>query len=365
MERRKQLGLGFAALMLGIVSALMAEPAGNASAQPPGQEALFNAGYKVIDLKYQKDGQEQTLTLAVWYPTEAQAGIYNYGGIIKGNVAPDAMPFAKNGPYPLLVFSHGYGGSGLSSTFFTEALVARGWIVACPDHHDQFSAMRIRTGKNKEFNRRAFQKSSKIIMNSTPDDRYKYLYRMDEISAAIDGIVNSGDFGKLIDKNRIAVGGHSLGGFTAMGISGAIRERHDPRIKAVLLFSTGACAYLFKGDELSAVRIPSMIFMGEKERNQIRGSQTMLNLSDIIYHNLPSPKYFLEVKGGNHFSFNNRISDNFSIIPLGGTEKQFEVIRNYSIAFLEKYVSGKQDQNKILENSVPMLSRYIVKLPKE
>ncbi|MGE4565060.1 MAG: alpha/beta hydrolase family protein [Victivallaceae bacterium] len=365
MERRKQLGLGFAALMLGIASALMAEPAGNASAQQPGQEALFNAGYKVIDLKYQKDGQEQTLTLAVWYPTEAQAGIYNYGGIIKGNVAPDAMPSAKNGPYPLLVFSHGYGGSGVSSVFFSEVLAARGWIVACPDHHDQYSAVRIKTGQNKAFDRQLFLESSRKITNSTPDDRHKYLYRIDEISAAIDGIVNSGDFGKLIDKKRIAVGGHSLGGFTALGVSGTIRERRDPRIKAVLLFSTGAGAYLFRSDELSAVSIPSMLLMGEKERNQIRGSQTMSKLSDIIYNNLPAPKYFLEVRGGNHFSFNNRLSDNFSIIPLGGTEKQFEVIRSYSIAFLEKYVSGKQDQNKILEHSVPMLTRYIVKLPEE
>lgn len=35
MERRKQLGLGIAALMLGIAPVLMAEPAGNAPAQPP------------------------------------------------------------------------------------------------------------------------------------------------------------------------------------------------------------------------------------------------------------------------------------------------------------------------------------------
>lgn len=331
----------------------------------PGQEALFNVGYKVLDIKYQKDGQEQTLTLAVWYPIEEQPAAYNYGGIINGNVALDAKLCVKDAPYPLLVFSHGYGGSGPSSVFFTEALAARGWIVACPDHHDKYSAIRIKTGKEKKFDRHAFLESSREIANSSPDDRYKYLYRINEISAAIDGIVNSGAFGKFIDTNRIAVGGHSLGGFTALGICGTIRERHDPRIKALLLFSTGAGAYLFRDDELASVNVPSMLFMGENEKNQKRGSQTMSKLSDRIYHNLPSPKYFLEVSGANHFSFNNRLSDNFSIIPLGGNEKQFEVIRSYSIAFLEKYVSGKQEANKILKHSDPMLSRYIIKLPEE
>ena len=349
-------------IALSLFSAALCCQGAEIHAEKPGRQALFNVGYKVLDIKYQKDGLEQTLTLAVWYPAEEQPDAYNYGGSTEGSVALDAMPCAKNGPYPLLVFSHGYGGSGLSAVFFTEALAARGWIVACPDHHDKYPAMRIKTGQEKNLDRQAFLESVKEIVNSSPDDRGKFLYRIDEISIAIDGIVNSGTFGKFIDTDRIAAGGHSFGGFTALGISGAIKERHNPRIKAVLLFSTGAGAYLFRDDELSSVRIPSMLFMGEREKNQMRGSRTMLELSDRIYNNLPVPKYFLEVKGANHFSFNNRLSDNFRIIPLAGTEKQFEVIRRYSIAFLEKYVSGKQGRDKALEHSDPMLTRYTIKL---
>ena len=43
----------------------------DSNAREPELQPLFNVGYKVIDLKYRKDGQEQTITVAVWYPTAA------------------------------------------------------------------------------------------------------------------------------------------------------------------------------------------------------------------------------------------------------------------------------------------------------
>lgn len=320
---------------------------------------LFNVGYQILDLKYRKDGQEQTLTVAVWYPTVAEPKPNTYGGPTKGSVAFGAAPRAEDGPYPFLVFSHGYGGSGLGSVFFTEALAARGWIVACPDHHDEQSAVRIRTGQRKDFDLLGFLKRAKEIAASGPGDRGKYLYRLDEMRLVLDGMLSSDQFGKLIDGNRIAVGGHSLGGFTALEVSGTVKERCDPRIRAVLLFSTGAGGYLFTEDELAAVRIPSMLFMGEREKNQMRGSRSMPELADRIFRNVSSPKYFLEVKGASHFSFNNRFAEDHGAGLLSGTEKQFDVIRRYSIAFLEKHVAGRPDSGHLLTRGDPLLTCYV------
>ena len=215
-------------------------------------QARFGVGYQVIDFKHRKDGKEQTLTVAVWYPTAAQPKMHIYGWPTIGNIAVDAAPRAESGPYPLLVFSHGYGGSGLSAVFFTEALAARGWIVACPDHHDKYSAVRIRTGKKENFDRLGWLRHAKEIAASGPADRDKYSYRLDEMRLVLDDMLTSDMFGKLIDRDRIAVGGHSFGGFTALGLSGTIKAHHDTRIKAVLLFSTGAGGYLYSEDELNA-----------------------------------------------------------------------------------------------------------------
>ena len=319
----------------------------------------FHVGYRVLDLEFKDGDKEKTLTVAVWYPTAQLPKKHEYGGPTIGEVAVNAKIYTEKGPYPLLVFSHGYGGSGLGAVFFTERLAARGWIVAAPDHHDRHSAVRIRAGQLEDFNRRGFWRHVREIAASDPEDRDAYLYRLDEIKLVLDGILQSEWFGELIDKKKIAIGGHSFGGFTALGLCGTIHEWRDDRIKGVLLFSTGAGGYLFRENELAGVKIPSMYFLGERERRQIRGTKTMAELADKVYRNLSPPKYFLEIKGASHFSFNNRFVDNRRARLLSGTEEQFEVIRRYSIAFLEKHVAGRKDIDNVLGQKDSFLARYI------
>lgn len=340
-------------LVIGILTSLLIAGAKTGSAQTG-----FNVGYDVVDFKYNQNGEEHVLTVAVWYPATAEPTSFNYGGPTTGTVAVASAPGIEDGPFPLLVFSHGYGGSGLGAVFFTQALAARGWIVACPDHHDSHSAVRIRTGQQKFYSRLGLLRDARKIGASGPGDRDKYLYRLDEIRAVLEGMMASERFGKLIDRDRIAAGGHSFGGFTALGLCGTIKERHDPRIKAVLLFSTGAGGYLYTEDELKEVRIPSMLFLGEREEHQKRGSITMAELSATIYGSMTPPKYFLEIKGASHFSFNNRFTNNRISKSLSGTEEQFEVIRRYSIAFLEKHFAGKESAGRELEQTDPLLARY-------
>lgn len=340
---------------------VLCAPCGTAPAETGPNSAPFHVGYRVLDLDGPRDGQEQPLTVAVWYPTTAEPKGHLYGGAVHGLVATDAAP-REGGLYPLLVFSHGYGGSGISSVFFTEALAARGWIVACPDHRDRYSAVRIRTGAQKDVDRRGLLKHGREIAASGPGDRDKYLYRLDELRRTLDGLLASEPLGRLIDRDRIAAGGHSLGGFTALGLCGTIPERHDARIRAVLLFSTGAGGYLFTGAELAAVKIPSMFYLGERERvqNRRRGEHTMAELADKVYANLPPPKYMLEIKEAHHFSFNNCFAEAPRALGMGGTEEQFELIRRYSTAFLERYVAGREDAARVLEQRAPLLTRYLM-----
>lgn len=319
----------------------------------------FNVGYRIIDLQYRTGKEEKTLTVAVWYPTASPPKLHNYGGPTNGNIAVDADPLAKNSPYPLLVFSHGYGGSGLGAIFLTEELASHGWIVVAPDHNDRHTAVRIRTGQKKDFDRMGFLRHAKKISGFGPDERGEFLYRLEEMKTVLNMMPLSDSFGKFIDKGKIAVGGHSLGGFTALGLCGTIEQFYDNRIKAVLLFSTGAGGYLFTEDELAGVRIPSMYFLGACEKDQLRGTKTMAELANKVFQKLPPPKYLLEVKGANHFSFNNRFVDNWRAHLLSGSEEQFELIRQYSIAFLEKHVAEKNYPDGVLEQQDPLLTRYM------
>ena len=70
----------------------------------------YLVGYAVHDLA-SATGDGTPLTVAVWYPTAAKSQPFLYGGPTVGQVDVDAKPLRRPGGYPLLVFSHSYGGS--------------------------------------------------------------------------------------------------------------------------------------------------------------------------------------------------------------------------------------------------------------
>ncbi|MDQ7780531.1 MAG: hypothetical protein RDV41_12620 [Planctomycetota bacterium] len=347
------------AFCLALVSALLCVAVAHAQdAGPADRPGKFNVGFTILDFKYGDGDAEKTITVAVWYPTDAEPREYSYGGPAKGRVALDAEPRAEGGPFPFLAWSHGYGGGGTASVFFTESLAGHGWIVAAPDHGDRHTAIRSRIGPVKDFDKQALLRHATEISRSGPADREPYLYRVNELKIVLDGMTGSEKFGKLIDQDRTAVGGHSFGGFTSLGLCGALPDRKDERIKAVLVFSSGAAGYLYEDKELAAVKMPSMYFLGENEKETLRGDKTMAEIAGKVYGNMSPPKYFLEIQGASHFSFNNRFVDTPGSRLLSGTEEQFDVIRRYAIAFLEKHVAGKAEAGKTLDEKDPLLTRY-------
>jgi predicted dienelactone hydrolase len=136
----------------------------------------------------------RSLHLAVWYPTAATSGedaTYFNGAIEAEGVWQDAA--VAEGPFPVVVFSHGHQGFGEYSSFLMEHLASHGWIVAAPDH----------TG------------------NTTLDgsDRATEIYaqRPRDISAVLDWIDASG---LPTTDTRLAMG-HSFGGYTVLALLGA------------------------------------------------------------------------------------------------------------------------------------------------
>jgi predicted dienelactone hydrolase len=317
--------------------------------------AGYHVGYAVHELAAAGD-DGKPLRVAVWYPTADTPEHIIYGGPTGGEVAVNGQPLKRPAGYPLLVFSHGYGGSGLGSLFLTEYLASLGWVVMAPDHHDRFSAVRIGIGQVKDFDRLGFYRDARQIGRSGPEQRGNYFYRLDELQRVMDWALETGPYAGLVNHDQVAVGGHSLGGFTALGLCGTLPERQDPRIKALLLFSTGAGAYLYRGEELARVKLPTLYLYGEKEREQGRGEHNMQELADKLYRKLAHPMYMLEVKGGTHTSFNNRFSDRLGARILSGSEEEFEVIRHYAAAFLQTYVEHKDGLREQLVQPLPMIS---------
>lgn len=98
--------------------------------RPPSFEP---PGYHVA--KMQVPGRETDVWLHLWYPTESDAATVLAGqnGLFYGeHVHPDAAPVS--GPLPVVVLSHGCGGTGEWLGWLAGYLASQGMIVAAPDH---------------------------------------------------------------------------------------------------------------------------------------------------------------------------------------------------------------------------------------
>lgn len=142
------------------------------------------------------------LQLAVWYPATTTASpelIADNAVFIGARAVPDAPP--AEGPHPLIVLSHGYGGNWGNQVWLASALARQGYIVAAVNHPGT-------TSKDR-----------------SPQAAAQLWQRPNDLSRAIDAVLAQPKQFGAVAKQRIAAVGHSLGGWTVLEIAGA---RFDP-----------------------------------------------------------------------------------------------------------------------------------------
>ncbi len=221
---------------------------------PSGPYGIGRTGYDWTDTT-RPDGYSNNplahreLMVYVWYPTatktDAAHGTYlpgakamhavpeiqsamreNYGSnwplIVSGAIVSHAVedaPIAKTPrQFPLVVFSHGLGGSGFGYTALIEHLVSHGYVVAAIEHAGTAGAVWFPDGRLAGFHR------DPTPPGPSPEERWKRM--MASVSQGIEegaGDVrfalnrlmqlNSGssEFAGRLDPNRVAAMGHSAG----------------------------------------------------------------------------------------------------------------------------------------------------------
>src|SRR5262249_13287001 len=141
------------------------------------------------------------------------------------------------------------GGCGTQSLFFTETLARQGYVVAAPDHAD--AACRV----NGSGVAPTQVKEPSIFDPKTWTDA-SYADRRVDVELAI-ADMTAGIWAGISDPDRIGVVGHSLGGYTALGVTGGWPNWRDGRIKAALLFSPYSLPFSIQ-TTLGGVHVPLM-----------------------------------------------------------------------------------------------------------
>jgi predicted dienelactone hydrolase len=212
---------------------------------------------------------------------------------------------------PLVIFSHGFHGTSTQSAFLMRALAAAGYLVIAPNHKDAGGPGGLRERPEMGFGK--------------PDEWTDATYRdrADDITSLVRALRSDTTWENTIDWSKVAFAGHSLGGYTVLGLAGAWPAWKLPEVKAVLALSPYASPFINKRT-LGGLHVPVMYQGGTRDI----GISPSLGKGGGAYDLTPAPAYYVEFQGAGHLAWTDLVQDFQSSIGY------------YCLAFLNKYVKG-------------------------
>lgn len=292
-----------------------------------------------------------TFPALVMYPTNAAATPVAFG--------PFSLDVAMNAPmvdgrFPLVMISHGSGGSYLTHRTLGMHLAKNGFVVCMPEH---------------PFNNRHNNELQYTIQNM--------IYRPRHIRMAIDEIFAHEKFKSHLDFENVAIIGHSVGGYTALALAGGaphtqalvelcqkpasadepywlsllrkngltsqpIAVTADERVRALVLLAPDVSLFMSEG-ALREVHAPVLLLVAE---NDYMPQETI----DVLNNGLSERAQLTHrvIKNAGHYSFlspfpeamKNRVGE-AAKDPEGFEREQFHHEMNTEVlSFLQKIFEG-------------------------
>ncbi|HXW34408.1 MAG TPA: neocarzinostatin apoprotein domain-containing protein [Acidimicrobiales bacterium] len=245
----------------------------------------------------------RTLQTFVFYPAEQHERIA---------ATTDAPPDRSGGPFPLIVFAHGFGESPNLGDYksLLEHWASAGYVVAAPVFPLTNSAAPGGPDLSDYVNQPAdmsFVVTEVVGQSKSP-------------GSLLDGMVNP---------NEIGAAGHSLGGVTVLGLV-TNTCCHDPRIKAAVVMSGDQETFPSGTLEYSAAP-PMLLVHGNADVVVPYAS------SVEVFDAAQAPKGLLTIKGGGHGS------------PVDPSGPAFATVVSTTIAFFNAYLKGSTAAAQFLD----------------
>ncbi|HMG25756.1 MAG TPA: dienelactone hydrolase family protein [Acidimicrobiia bacterium] len=322
-SRRWRARLAAVTLAAGLLTAAasVSAPAGTASAPAKapvprisdiGKYAVGTTTRTFVDSTRPTEGvaPNRTLFTAIYYPAQGQP---------TDQPVQNALPDTKDGPYPLILFSHGLGARGVYYQDVIKTWASAGYIVAAPDY--PLSNSDAPGGPQ-------FGRALGDTKNQPADASYviNQVLQLDKQGKQLGGI----------DAKRIGASGHSLGGITTYGLAFSNCCR-DKRIRAAIPMSGLA----------GVVDAPGQYFHTSTPLLGLHGNvdgTVPYQAGRNAYTAAHSPKFLLTFLGAGH------------IAPfLGGNDAQAMTLKKATVDFWNRYLkSDKQALAKLqTDGNVP------------
>src|SRR5580700_1021047 len=211
------------------------------------------------------------------------------------------------GLYPVIVFSHGAGGSQSCCEALTRHWATYGYVTLQPTHDDSTFERRNSGEEDINFLKAVSEALKKpALWQSHPQDISFVLDSLPVLQKCIPTLAGK------IDAGHVGVGGHSMGAFTADAIAGALVDLPghpatnftDPRVRAVLLLSPqGPGEFGLTDHSWDRLTLPLLSMTGSLDLGA--GNQGPDWKKIPFERSQPGAKYHVFIQGANHMSFIN------------------------------------------------------------
>lgn len=211
----------------------------------------------------------------------------------------------ETAPAPVVLFSHGLGGSRAASPYLGRHWSARGYAAVYLQHPGSDES--VWKDEPAATRKAALQKAANL---------QNFLLRTADASSVIDQLETWNRqkghplHGRL-DLKRLGMSGHSFGALTTQAVSGQQtagnrRSFTDPRIRASVIMSPSAPKNGTPDRAFSQVKIPWLLMTGTKDSSPIGQTDVQNRLS--VYPALPSDgsKYEVVLDKAEHSAFTDR-----------------------------------------------------------
>lgn len=261
------------------------KPVTRPASRPRGPFGVGLLVLRLVDRSRLIGGRPRTLVTVVRYPAV---------GAPSATDVLNAPPERAAARFPLVVFAHGYRLAPYTYTRLMRAWAHAGYVVAAPFFP--------RTNADAPVVDRS-------DLSNQPQDLRFVISRLLAARGA--------PLGGLIDGSRIALGGHSDGVDTALGV--AYAKQADSRVRAALGFS-GAEISAFTGFSRSPRGVPLLAAQGTAD------SVNSPSNTYSYFESAARPKYLLRLLGAEHTA------------PYQDEQPHLGIVERVSTAFLDTYL---------------------------
>lgn len=381
-------------LSLSVVFAQDAKPAA-VGLRPDAPTYAVHGPYWVgtQDFKINPDSK-RPLDITVWYPALNPKGLdekisypilpkvdmglpADWRAQLAGRALLEAAPDMATAPYPLVIFSHGFGANRQSAAFLTEHLASYGFVVIAPDHIEMWDP------------------ALSLIANSFVERPLD----IQQVIAYAETLTKSGGaLAGLFDVNQMAVAGWSSGGYAALTAGGgrfdtaAFNARcketppdtlfggickatvpneaemaklaglnsvpegfwpswSDSRVKAVVSLASGP---VIQEKGLNEITVPVLALVGTADS----GGFGLIAARDIFKSVGSSQKALITFANADHYIFNWQAKDIPDLVKIGffgvcsdlvwELDRTHDLTNHFTTAFLLDVLKGDKEAAKAL-----------------